>query len=85
MNTYFLTNRFGELTVYNLKKLTIDVLNKLGPIQQIGELRVIVDKNVNEIGHIKTSLKEIKDMIDTLDPETITVITKEEIDELLNT
>lgn len=81
MDTYFLTNRFGELVVYNLKKLSVDVINKLGIIQQIGEFQVIIDKNVNDIGHLKSDVEYI---LNHLTPSEIHSITNEEIDELLN-
>ena len=85
MDTYFLTHRFGDLVVYNLKKLSVDVLNTLGVPQKIGEMQVIIDKHTNQIGHNTADIEWIKEYLETLDPQHIESITDEEIDELMNT
>lgn len=84
MNVYFLTNRFGETVVYHLKNLTVDVINKLGIVYEIGEMKVVLDRHTNLIGHMASDIEEIKEIISHYPPSDIGTLTPEDIDEILN-
>lgn len=84
MDTYLLTNRFGEIVVYNLKKLSVDVINKLGIPYTIDNMQVIIDKHTNIIGHNTSDIERIKEILSGYDPQGIASISTEEIDEILN-